>query len=233
MDTLEAMETIRIFPESHTPTLCVSDVAEITIPADRAILHIDLQVNIREQKSPLPLATEIDKVRSVLQDLRYLKSQGESIRKNADYKDKITTHWTSKYIVENAADPEVQAELQDVISRLAGIEYCLINGPNWVLSPHQETEMTVAAQTQALQHAKARAMKLAGEVGYDIDEVMQLDTDTNVFQDDMMCAEQANSVQFTSSRARKPARVLDIDVTPGIVTITGRVTVTFSMKKKP
>ncbi|MDO5075694.1 SIMPL domain-containing protein [Corynebacterium sp.] len=224
------MDDIRVLGEDHIPTLKLSHAATVETAADRAIVHVEVRVNIREQKSSLPKTTVVDNVRSVLAACPLLDGGGESIQQCFDHKDRSSTLWNFTLVAEPANDPQVRAELQEVISRLAGVEHCHITGPEWELSAPTRAEAETRAHTRAVRTAYDRAQHIAAELGYEVAGLAQLDAahhqrDPHVLSESMEFA--ARGV-----KSRVPARVLEVGVRPPMLPVTGAIDAVFTLRRR-
>ncbi|WJZ02884.1 SIMPL domain-containing protein [Corynebacterium freiburgense] len=222
------MKELRVIPENHTPTIRVSNTAEVEVAADRAVLDIEVSVNIREQKSAFSKTTNVDKVRAVLGTIQHLRASGETIEKFANYKDKTKTEWKCSYIVEGLDEPQVQQELQEVLSRLVGIEGCCITGPQWQLSSKKQAEAHTAAQKMALENAMENANELAQLLDCRIDRVIQVDSSETAINAEMTAMPVAATFQEGKSRSL-PGKALDINVAPACITTTGSITLILAL----
>ena len=222
------MDDVRVIQMGHVPTLKISDAATLEISADRAIVKVEVRVNIRDQKSALPRTTVVDNVRAVLDRITLLRSNGETLQQFMDYKDRQKTEWNLTFVAEPADDLAVQAELQDVISRLAGIEHCFVSGPIWKLSSQTQTRAEAQAQTLAIRNARHKAGVVAAELGYEVSGVAQVDIGCNAIAPERGFA--ATEFAAAPRKSRPPAPVLDVSTEPAMISVVEEVTVVFTLR---
>lgn len=125
----------------------------------------------------------------------------------------------------------MQAQLRDVIARLANLENCVIDGPNWSLSADKQAELNATAQALAIKNAKAKAEMLVAELGGTISGVVQVDSTPTQVTSAQTFRRGRGAPEFASlGKSSLPEPSLEISTGPDVVSVPGTVTVVFSAR---
>ena len=125
----------------------------------------------------------------------------------------------------------MQAQLRDVIARLANLENCVIDGPNWSLSADKQAELNATAQALAIKNAKAKAEMLVAELGGTISGVVQVDSTPTQVTSTQTFRRGRGAPEFASlGKSSLPEPSLEISTEPDVVSVPGTVTVVFSAR---
>jgi hypothetical protein len=173
----------------------------------------------------------VRKAQQVLAQATLLQRQGEHLAEYSDYKNRIDSTWRCTIVAVDVDNPEVQAQLRDVIARLANLENCVIDGPNWSLSADKQAELNATAQALAIKNAKAKAEMLVAELGGTISGVVQVDSTPTQVTSAQTFRRGRGAPEFASlGKSSLPEPSLEIRTEPDVVSVPGTVTVVFSAR---
>ena len=230
----EAMTTneIRIVPDEHIPTITVTDSVTVEALADKATVTVKVTSNNKDQKTTFTRRDiGVRKAQQVLAQATLLQRQGEHLAEYSDYKNRIDSTWRCTIVAVDVDNPEVQAQLRDVIARLANLENCVIDGPNWSLSADKQAELNATAQALAIKNAKAKAEMLVAELGGTISGVVQVDSKPTQVTSTQTVRRGRGAPEFASlGKSSLPEPSLEISTEPDVVSVPGTVTVVFSAR---
>ena len=217
---------IRIVPDEHIPTITVTDSVTVEALADKATVTVKVTSNNKDQKTTFTRRDiGVRKAQQVLAQATLLQRQGEHLAEYSDYKNRIDSTWRCTIVAVDVDNPEVQAQLRDVIARLANLENCVIDGPNWSLSAD------ATAQSLAIKNAKAKAEILVAELGGTISGVVQVDSTPTQVTSTQTFRRGRGTPEFASlGKSSLPEPSLEISTEPDVVSVPGTVTVVFSAR---
>ena len=223
---------IRIVPDEHIPTITVTDSVTVEALADKATVTVKVTSNNKDQRTTFTRRDIwVRKAQQVLAQATLLQRQGEHLAEYSDYKNRIDSTWRCTIVAVDVDNPEVQAQLRDVIARLANLENCVIDGPNWSLSADKQAELNATAQALAIKNAKAKAEMLVAELGGTISGVVQVDSTPTQVTSTQTFRRGRGAPEFASlGKSSLPEPSLEISTEPDVVSVPGTVTVVFSAR---
>ena len=223
---------IRIVPDEHIPTITVTDSVTVEALADKATVTVKVTSNNKDQRTTFTRRDiGVRKAQQVLAQATLLQRQGEHLAEYSDYKNRIDSTWRCTIVAVDVDNLEVQAQLRDVIARLANLENCVIDGPNWSLSADKQAELNATAQALAIKNAKAKAEMLVAELGGTISGVVQVDSTPTQVTSTQTFRRGRGAPEFASlGKSSLPEPSLEISTEPDVVSVPGTVTVVFSAR---
>ena len=219
---------IRIVPDEHIPTITVTDSVTVEALADKATVTVKVTSNNKDQKTTFTRRDiGVRKAQQVLAQATLLQRQGEHLAEYSDYKNRIDSTWRCTIVAVDVDNPQ----LRDVIARLANLENCVIDGPNWSLSADKQAELNATAQSLAIKNAKAKAEILVAELGGTISGVVQVDSTPTQVTSTQTFRRGRGTPEFASlGKSSLPEPSLEISTEPDVVSVPGTVTVVFSAR---
>ena len=217
---------IRIVPDEHISTITVTDSVTVEALADKATVTVKVTSNNKDQKTTFTRRDiGVRKAQQVLAQATLLQRQGEHLAEYSDYKNRIDSTWRCTIVAVDVDNPQ----LRDVIARLANLENCVIDGPNWSLSADKQAELNATAQSLAIKNAKAKAEMLVAELGGTISGVVQVDSTPTQVTSAQTFRRGRGTPEFASlGKSSLPEPSLEISTEPDVVSVPGTVTVVFS-----
>ena len=217
---------IRIVPDEHIPTITVTDSVTVEALADKATVTVKVTSNNKDQRTTFTRRDiGVRKAQQVLAQATLLQRQGEHLAEYSDYKNRIDSTWRCTIVAVDVDNPQ----LRDVIARLANLENCVIDGPNWSLSADKQAELNATAQSLAIKNAKAKAEMLVAELGGTISGVVQVDSKPTQVTSTQTFRRGRGTPEFASlGKSSLPEPSLEISTEPDVVSVPGTVTVVFS-----
>jgi hypothetical protein len=217
---------IRIVPDEHISTITVTDSVTVEALADKATVTVKVTSNNKDQRTTFTRRDiGVRKAQQVLAQATLLQRQGEHLAEYSDYKNRIDSTWRCTIVAVDVDNPQ----LRDVIARLANLENCVIDGPNWSLSADKQAELNATAQALAIKNAKAKAEMLVAELGGTISGVVQVDSKPTQVTSTQTVRRGRGTPEFASlGKSSLPEPSLEISTEPDVVSVPGTVTVVFS-----